>query len=90
MLATSTWVCSWGRRCMKATHITVVTTGLRSPPAAQHTMGLSSVCGAALVTILGVLVVIAASVTLFPTRFGYPGRTSTGCGCRSARPPATR
>src|SRR5512139_3469988 len=37
-------------------------------------MGLSFMRGAALVTILGVLVVMAASVTLFPALLGYLGR----------------
>jgi RND superfamily putative drug exporter len=37
-------------------------------------MGLSFMRGAALVTILGVLVVMAASVTLFPALLGYFGR----------------
>ena len=37
-------------------------------------MGLSFMRGAALVTILGVLVVMAASVTLFPAMLGYLGR----------------
>ena len=37
-------------------------------------MGLSFMRGAALVTIIGVLVVVAASVTLFPALLGYLGR----------------
>lgn len=37
-------------------------------------MGLSFMRGAALVTILGVLVIMAASVTLFPALLGYLGR----------------
>ncbi len=37
-------------------------------------MGLSFMRGAAIVTILGVLVVMAASVTLFPALLGYLGR----------------
>jgi RND superfamily putative drug exporter len=37
-------------------------------------MGLSYMRGAALVTILGVLVVMAASLTLFPALLGYLGR----------------
>jgi len=37
-------------------------------------MGLSFMRGAALVTILGVLVVMAAAVTLFPALLGYLGR----------------
>ena len=37
-------------------------------------MGLSFMRGAALVTILGVVVVLAASVTLFPALLGYLGR----------------
>ena len=37
-------------------------------------MGLSFMRGAALVTILGVLVVMAASITLFPALLGYFGR----------------
>ena len=37
-------------------------------------MGLSFMRGAALVTILGVLVVMAASVTLFPALLGYLGK----------------
>jgi RND superfamily putative drug exporter len=37
-------------------------------------MGLSFMRGAAVVTILGVLVVMAASVTLFPALLGYLGR----------------
>jgi RND superfamily putative drug exporter len=37
-------------------------------------MGLSFMRGAALVTILGVLIVMAASITLFPALLGYLGR----------------
>ena len=37
-------------------------------------MGLSFMRGAALVTILGVLVVMPASMTLFPALLGYLGR----------------
>jgi putative drug exporter of the RND superfamily len=37
-------------------------------------MGLSFMRGAALVTIVGVLVVLAASITLFPALLGYLGR----------------
>jgi RND superfamily putative drug exporter len=37
-------------------------------------MGLSFMRGAALVTILGVLIVMAASITLFPALLGYFGR----------------
>ena len=43
-------------------------------------MGLSFMRAASVM--IGVLVVLLASITLFPALLGYLGRTSTGCGCR--------
>ena len=53
-------------------------------------MGLSFMRGAAVVTILAVLVVMAASVTLFPALLGYVGDASTGCASRCRAPPGGR
>ena len=53
-------------------------------------MGLSAMRGAALVTILAVLIVMLAAVTLLPALFGFVGHRSTGCGCRCRARPGGR
>ncbi len=51
-------------------------------------MGLTAMRGAAVVTIIAVLVVMLAAVTLLPALLGFVGhRGSTGCGCRCRAPP---